>query len=627
MNTPQRGISLADLSSAGIRLHPSQAAAITTDVIRRTRQRLLPGIPSAAAIRLMPDGSIVADGDVAAGESVERAGRLLDSMLPSFEAPPEFRAPGALRIVVARALRTLDLPPYRSLDEFDQAVARFAAHDSTAVASLLCESWRAATRAESAMSSPQNLLTISDIRRARRSTGLTLSEVAARSHIPVSLLRELEWGYLPNWPTDQYGRVQLVRYARAAGLDEEIVLGTVWPLLQQAIRSRGTRVVDADIVEADIVEENTVETGALATRAAALPQTLRSPERSVRRRTLQAASAVAALVAVSFVPALWFDRDAAAPAGQPAADARASEPQREPASVRERPDAPVPSRTGGAVSQARTGAAHRQRVNPQAQPARLDEDVAFSPAFATTGSAVFYHSSAVGNSAIMRADTDANGDVLRVTRIVNDNAQNFHARPSPDGRMIAFDSDRDGERAVYIADADGRNVKRASGEGFAAVPSWSPDGQRLTFVRAEPNRPRVWNLWMADLATGDTTRLTAHSVGQPWGAAWFPDGDRIAYSHEDRLIVRALDGSSQQIYPSPRRGRLLRTPAVSPDGRRIVFQVYKDGAWILDLQDGSMTRILTDPTAEEFSWSPDGRRVAYHSRKSGTWSVWMMAPR
>jgi Tol biopolymer transport system component len=240
---------------------------------------------------------------------------------------------------------------------------------------------------------------------------------------------------------------------------------------------------------------------------------------------------------------------------------------------------------------------------------------------------MFYHAESDGAAAIMRADTDGEGAVLRITRVVDDNARNFHARPSPDGAQIAFDSDRDGERAVYVADASGRNVRRVTGEGFAAVPSWAPDGRHLAYVRAEDGRPRVWNLWTVDLETGDTRRLTSHKFGQPWGAAWFPDGEHIAYSHEDRLIVRSLEGGSQRIYPSPRKGRLLRTPAVSPDGRKIIFQVHRDGAWLLDLTDGSMRRILSDPTAEEFTWAPDGRQVAYHSRQSGKWGVWIMAPR
>jgi Tol biopolymer transport system component len=66
---------------------------------------------------------------------------------------------------------------------------------------------------------------------------------------------------------------------------------------------------------------------------------------------------------------------------------------------------------------------------------------------------------------------------------------------------------------------------------------------------------------------------------------------------------------------------------VSPDGKRVIFQVRRDGAWMLDLASGSMSRVLQDPTAEEFTWSPDGKRVAYHSRRSGGWGVWMMAPR
>jgi Tol biopolymer transport system component len=79
-------------------------------------------------------------------------------------------------------------------------------------------------------------------------------------------------------------------------------------------------------------------------------------------------------------------------------------------------------------------------------------------------------------------------------------------------------------------------------------------------------------------------------------------------------------------YPTPLQGRIVRTPAVSPDGARVIFQVWRDGAWLLDLATGEMRRVLNDPAAEEFAWSPDGRQVAYHTRHGGRWGIQMIAP-
>jgi dipeptidyl aminopeptidase/acylaminoacyl peptidase len=90
---------------------------------------------------------------------------------------------------------------------------------------------------------------------------------------------------------------------------------------------------------------------------------------------------------------------------------------------------------------------------------------------------------------------------------------------APDGRHIAFTSDRDGGPEIYVMDTDGSNVRRlAPGQG-GAHPAWSPDGKYIAFVNEqERNNPDVF-VMTADGAS--VWRLT-HDRADDWLPAWAP---------------------------------------------------------------------------------------------------------
>jgi hypothetical protein len=293
---------------------------------------------------------------------------------------------------------------------------------------------------------------------------------------------------------------------------------------------------------------------------------------------------------------------------------------RRPAPSNARVVATSPDRSGSASSSSDQSVL--RRPVPLRTPAALG--AAYSPSFGNDGREVVFHVGRDPVARLARAQLGPDATVRAVSTILDEPARSYHPRISPDGHWVAFDSDREGERAVYVAHRDLSNLTRVSGDGMASLPSWSPDMKWLAFVRAETRHPRVWNLWIRDVRTGQLTRLTSYRFGQTWSASWFPDARRICYSHEDRLIVLDLLTRSSRTFRSPRPKHLVRTPAVSPDGRRVIFQVHHDGGWLLDVDTGRMRRVLDDETAEEFAWDPGGRRIAYHSRRGGRWQLWLM---
>ena len=103
-----------------------------------------------------------------------------------------------------------------------------------------------------------------------------------------------------------------------------------------------------------------------------------------------------------------------------------------------------------------------------------------------------------------------------------DGSRSYHAQVSPDGERLATTPMPMESRGVYIANRDGSSPRRVSGTGYASVPTWSPDGQYVAFARAEPGRPRVWNVWTVHVPTGALRRLHGTPRGSGLGRIVVP---------------------------------------------------------------------------------------------------------
>jgi Tol biopolymer transport system component len=661
-----RSVSLHDVMSDGTSIQPHEAVTIVQQVCRYLAWKGSLGepvsVPPIEEIRIDAAGEAVITDLKSTTDplSVRDLGRLLEALLPEPGREHRRIVPGPLRFILARAIGDVDARPFGSPAEFSAALAPFERETPRQAIGALFDRWRSGhppVQSDAPVLVDGAWVVDSSGFRERRE-----SDRAAEPRLPQAVRTERR----RRGPRADTFRLLLreadQREYESAARDQ-ISSAAVTPIASgpASVRDRRGHTPDAAtfrrmLREADraLYERLASKSETADANASSSPGTaliVRDTEvvepvalvplvhEDDRRRTASRWLAAAAVLLIALtIPVGWraFKQSAAVTpvvsSDRPAVQSAPAQRVRE-AGARQTPAASVPAKPASEPLPAQAeppAPSQKPPASPDTAAApRLvlasgeTDESTYSPSFASNGSAVFFHEG-TEPSALKRADTGPDGAVLRVISIVEDSARNYHVRVSPDGESIAFDSDRDGVRGVYVATREGKDVRRVTGEGFAAVPTWAPEGRRLAYVRGERDKPNVWNLWVRDLESGAQRRLTDYPYGQPWGASWFPDGRRICYSHEDALYVMDLETGKSTRYRSPVRGRLARTPAVSPDGRRVVFQVHRDGVWLLDLKDGGMRRILEDPSAEEFTWSPDGRRVAYHSQRAGGWALWIL---
>ena len=120
---------------------------------------------------------------------------------------------------------------------------------------------------------------------------------------------------------------------------------------------------------------------------------------------------------------------------------------------------------------------------------------------------------------------DADGSTL--ANLTDDDGWDRSPSWSPDGRRIAFSSDRNGEYDIYVMNANGSAVTQltdAPGRDF--LPSWAPDGQRIAFLST---RDGDSGIYIMD-SDGSNQTLLSDSPGNIGLLNWSPDGQRIVFS-------------------------------------------------------------------------------------------------
>lgn len=124
---------------------------------------------------------------------------------------------------------------------------------------------------------------------------------------------------------------------------------------------------------------------------------------------------------------------------------------------------------------------------------------------------------------------NADGSNPRVLLPTEGNMMNLSPRFSPDGKKIAFHTNRDGNMEIYIADADGSNLVNLTKSPYnEAAPSWSPDGKQIVFAS---DRGGSYGIYLMN-ADGSNVRLVFDAPNElDFRPSFSPDGKRILFTH------------------------------------------------------------------------------------------------
>jgi Tol biopolymer transport system component len=179
---------------------------------------------------------------------------------------------------------------------------------------------------------------------------------------------------------------------------------------------------------------------------------------------------------------------------------------------------------------------------------------------------------------------EANPDGSDLVRLTDTPGYDAEGSYSADGKQIVFCSERDGNRELYIMDADGKNARPLTHAPgcYNGGPFFSPDGKRVIF-RSDRKQKDALQLYVINADGSGERALTDDINWVQWGPYWYKDGQHIIYAGADHS-----------------------NPTMRPN--------YD--LWWMDIETGKKARISYSPAADLLPvFSPDGKKLMWTSTR------------